>query len=66
MMQSMRSGQKRAARAGWPHVSLVDADQTIRQLEHVVPQRDDNELRILGALLDVVRNDAHVLRRCSK
>ena len=43
------------------HVSLVDSDQPIGKLKHVIPQRDDNELGILGALFDVVRNNAHVL-----
>lgn len=30
---------------------LVNADEPVRQLEHVVAQADDDELRVLGALL---------------
>lgn len=30
---------------------LVDTDEPVRQLEHVVAQADDDELRVLGALL---------------
>lgn len=32
-------------------VSFVDADETISDLKHVVPQRDDDELSILCLLL---------------
>lgn len=32
-------------------VSFVDADETIGDLKHVVPQGDDDELSILGLLL---------------
>lgn len=32
-------------------VSFVDADETISNLKHVVPQRDDDELGILCLLL---------------
>ena len=32
-------------------VSFVDADETVSDLEHVVPQGDDDELSILGLLL---------------
>ena len=32
-------------------VSFVDADETISDLKHVVPQGDDDELSILGLLL---------------
>lgn len=42
-------------------VRLVDADQPVRQLEHVGPQRDDDELGVPGPLLDVVGHDGHVL-----
>ena len=42
-------------------VRLVDADQPVRQLEHVGPQRDDDELGVPGPLLDVVGDDGHVL-----
>ena len=39
---------------------LVDTDQLIGQLEHVVPQGDDYELCVLGAFLDIVAHDLHV------
>jgi hypothetical protein len=39
--------------------------QAVRQLEHVVAQADYDELRIAGALLDVVRHDRHVLKICT-
>lgn len=42
-------------------VDLVDADQAGRKLEHVVAQRDDDELGVLGTLLDVVGHDGHLL-----
>lgn len=32
-------------------VSFVDADETISDLKHVVPQGDDDELSVLGLLL---------------
>lgn len=32
-------------------VSFVDADETVGNLEHVVPQRDDDELSVLRLLL---------------
>lgn len=32
-------------------VSFVDADETVSDLEHVVPQRDDDELSVLCLLL---------------
>lgn len=38
-------------------VDLVHADQPGRQLEHVVSEGDDDELGVLGALLDVVGDD---------
>ena len=38
-------------------IGLVDANQTVRQLKHVVAQADDHKLRVLGALLDIVRHD---------
>ena len=34
---------------------LVDAEQAVAQLEHVVAQRDDDELVVARALLGVVR-----------
>lgn len=41
-------------------VDLVHANKTRRKLKHVVAQRDDNELSVLRALLDVARNDRHL------
>lgn len=32
-------------------VSFVDANETVCNLKHVVPQGDDNELGVLGLLL---------------
>lgn len=32
-------------------VCLVDSDQSIGELKHVIPQRDDNKLRAGGGLL---------------
>lgn len=32
-------------------VSFVDADETISDIEHVVPQRDDDELSVLRLFL---------------
>ncbi len=34
-------------------INLINPNQPTRQLKHVIPQRNDNELRVLGALLDV-------------
>lgn len=47
-------------------VGLVDAYEAVGQLEHVVAQADDDKLRVLGALLDVVRHNAHVLEVCAQ
>ena len=41
-------------------VGLVDAYQPVCQLEHVVSQGDDDELGVLGPLLDVVGHDRNV------
>lgn len=38
-------------------VDLVDSDKAGRELEHVVSERNDNELSILGSFLDVVCDD---------
>ena len=32
-------------------VGLVNADETVRELEHVIAQRDDDELGVLCAFL---------------
>ena len=42
-------------------VGLVDADQAIGLLEHVGPERDDDELGVAGPLLDEVGHDGGVL-----
>lgn len=47
-------------------VCLVDAHQAVSQLKHVVAQRDDDKLRVLSALLNVVAHDGHILEICSK
>lgn len=41
-------------------VHLVHAHEPRRELKHVVAQRDDDELRVLGALLDIVGHDGHL------
>jgi hypothetical protein len=41
-------------------VDLVHAHQPRRQLEHVVPERDDDELGVLRPLLDVVGDNRHL------
>lgn len=38
-------------------IHLVDADQSGRELEHVVAQGDDYELGVFGALLDIACYD---------
>lgn len=38
-------------------IDLVHAHQPRRKLKHVVAQRDDDELGVLGTLLDVVCDD---------
>lgn len=38
-------------------IDLVHADQPRSKLEHVVSQRDDDELGVLGALFDVSGDD---------
>lgn len=45
-------------------VCFVDPNKPVRQLEHVVPQADDDELRVLGSLLDVVCHNGDVLEIC--
>ena len=42
-----------------PVVSFVDAHQSVGQLEHVIPQRDNDVMSVLSPLLDVVDS-----RRC--
>ena len=46
-------------------VRLVDADQPVGDLEHVVPQGDDDELGVLGLLLDTARANGLARQRSS-
>ena len=46
-------------------INLVHADQPGRQLEHVVPEGNDNELRVLGAFFDVGCHDGNLGFRVS-
>lgn len=41
-------------------VRLVDSNKSVRQLEHVIAERDHDELGILRPLLDVMGDDADV------
>lgn len=41
-------------------IDLVHAHQPRRELEHVIPQRDNDELGVLGAFLDVARHNRHL------
>ena len=41
-------------------VCLVDSNQGVCQLKHVITQTNDKELGILGPLLNVVGNNADV------
>lgn len=43
-------------------VDLVHANEARRELKHVVAQGNDNELGVLGALLDVIGNDRDLER----
>ena len=40
-------------------IGLVDPNETVRHLKHIIPQRNHDKLRILRPLLDVVRHDAN-------
>ena len=67
-LAARKSGSERIHGAGEQVLGTastnVRAHQAVSQLEHVVPQADDHELRILGALLDVVSHDRHVFEVC--
>ena len=41
-------------------VDLVDTDQPLRQLEHVVAQTDHNELCVLRSFFDVACYDGYL------
>ena len=43
-------------------IHLVHAHQPGRKLKHVVSKRNDDELRILGTLLDVIRDNGDLER----
>ena len=43
-------------------VNLVHAYEPRGQLKHVVSERNDDELGVLGALLDVIRHDRDLLQ----
>ena len=43
-------------------VRLVDSNQSVRKLKHIVAQADDDELGILGSLLDIVGHDGDVAK----
>lgn len=47
-------------------VYFVDADESCRELKHVVAQRNDNELGILCPFLDVARNDGDLYAQREK
>ena len=38
-------------------INLVNTDQARSQFKHVIPQRNDDELSVLGAFFDVTRHD---------
>jgi len=39
---------------------LIDTNESMAELEHVVSERDDDELRVLRPVLDVVGDDGDV------
>lgn len=41
-------------------IDLVHADQSRGKLEHIVAQRDDDELGVLGAFFDVSSDDGNL------
>ena len=45
---------------------LVDADEAVGELKHVVAERDDDKLGVLGALLDVVGYDGDLCSKCRR
>lgn len=42
-------------------VDLVDAHEPLSEFEHVVAKRDDDELRVFGAFLDISCHDRHLI-----
>mmetsp|Transcript_882 Transcript_882/g.2350 ORF Transcript_882/g.2350 Transcript_882/m.2350 type:complete len:214 (+) Transcript_882:726-1367(+) len=42
-------------------VCLVDANEPVRELKHIVPQRNDDKLRIFSHCFAIVGHDRHVL-----
>lgn len=41
-------------------IDLIDPHQPLRQLEHIIPQTDNNELCVLCALLDIPRDNRNL------
>lgn len=41
-------------------IDLVDTNKTSGELEHVVPQGNDDKLGVLGSFLDVIRYDRNL------
>ena len=41
-------------------IDLIHPDQPRRQLEHIIPEGNNNKLSILGALLDIRRDDGDI------
>ena len=41
-------------------IDLVDANQTGCQLEHIIPQGNDDELCILRSLFNIASNNRHL------
>lgn len=46
-------------------INLIDTDQPGRELEHVVPEGNDDELGVLGAFFDVGGDDGDLWFRVS-
>jgi hypothetical protein len=60
---SFKRVEGRVADQTYHVIDLVHADQPRRKLEHVVAQRNDDELGVLGALLDVSSDDRNLGER---
>ncbi len=42
--------------------SLINPHQLISQVKHIIPQRNDNKLRILRPLLNIIAHNGHILK----
>ena len=40
---------------------LINSHKFIRQFKHMVPQNNDDEMLVLGLVLDIVRNNGDIL-----